>query len=245
MVKYTQIFFSKWLCTNYQCNHIKWRISHILEKVPKWTPFYPNYAEKTKKQIDSKCIRMTNFLISFNKGEKWTISYSYCYLQYSKVNEHHGSCPGSLLKQIPFVHLKISTRDKSRNAKHQTFCLTIQIWHAYIWLLSPSLSLECIMAAKRLFQLTPATIGPKGSFWHLRISEQRTASAAVKKRGLDLTTQFLLWEGRDPLVFGRTGLKEALRQGKVIKYVLRYLESQVCDICFASHNENNFKTFQF
>lgn len=65
--------------------------------------------------------------------------------------------------------------------------LTIQIWHAYMWLLNPSLSLEYIIAAKRLFQLTPATIAPKGSLWDLRMSEQRTASAAVKKRGLDLT----------------------------------------------------------
>lgn len=161
------------------------------------------------------------------------------------MNEHHGSCPGSLLKQIPFLHLKTSTRDKAWNVKHETFCLTIQIWHAYIWLLNPSLSLESIIAAKRLFQLTPATIGPKGSIWDLRISEQRTASAAVKKRGLDLTTQFLLWGGRDPLVFGRIGLKEVLRQGKVIKYILQYFKSQVCDTCFAAHSENNRKTVQF
>lgn len=41
------------------------------------------------------------------------------------MNEHHGSCPASLLKQIPFLHIKINTRgkhDKAWNVKHQTFC---------------------------------------------------------------------------------------------------------------------------
>lgn len=51
------------MAVNYHNNQ---RISHIFEKVPKWIPFYPNYAEKTQMQIDSKYM-MTTFLVALIK----------------------------------------------------------------------------------------------------------------------------------------------------------------------------------